>query len=137
MRQDAVPNEPSQHLNVARGNGVHHPKFARLAQSRRPGSCPVTAPGASCATEISSSLCPVSYENSPGLRDPGFEGAVIWRVMALPHPSISAESFLVKDPQVQNWWCVPHCPQKSRNLATVMGTVINNMQHNLPGRGHI
>jgi len=32
---------------------------------------------------------------------------------------------------------VPHRPQKAGNLTTVMGSVIHNMQHDLPGRGHV
>jgi hypothetical protein len=31
---------------------------------------------------------------------------------------------------------VPHRPQKTGNLTTVMGSVINNMQYNLPDRGY-
>jgi hypothetical protein len=45
----------------------------------------------------------------------------------------SAERFSVKRSQFQGRWYVPHRPQKTGNLATVMGAMINNMQHNLPG----
>src|ERR1039458_9922501 len=48
----------------------------------------------------------------------------------------SAERFSVKRSQFQRRWYVPHRPQKTGNLATVMAAVINNMQHNLPDRGH-
>src|SRR5664280_2338278 len=48
----------------------------------------------------------------------------------------SAERFSAKRSQFQRRWYVPHRPQKTGNLATVMGAVINNMQHNLPDRGY-
>lgn len=47
-----------------------------------------------------------------------------------------AERFSVKRSQFQRRWYVPHRPQKAGNLAAVMGSVINNMQHNLPDRGY-